>query len=186
MATFFADQIKFREWLEKNHRTASELVVGFYKVNSGKPSMTWSESVDQALCFGWIDGVRRSLDKESYTIRFTPRRPNSIWSTINIQKMEVLTKAGFVKAEGLQAFALRKEEKSNIYSHEKENIAFTPALEAHFRKNTAAWAFFTNQAPSYTKVITHWIMSAKKEETRLSRLEKTILASEQQKRLEKW
>lgn len=186
MTLFFENQQKFREWLEINHIKEKELVVGFYKVNSQKPSMTWSESVDQALCFGWIDGVRKSIDNESYCIRFTPRKPNSIWSAVNINKIEKLTKAGLMKTEGIQAFALRKDEKSNIYSHEKEKIEFTPDFLNQFKKNKTSWTFFTNQAPSYQKVITHWIMSAKREETRLSRLEKTIIASGQQKRLDKW
>lgn len=186
MATFFEDQHKFREWLEENHNKETELIVGFYKVKSGKPTMSWSESVDQALCFGWIDGIRKSIDAESYSIRFTPRKPDSIWSTININKIEALTKAGLMKPEGLQIFAVRKEEKSSIYSHEKENIEFTSEFLELFQKNKVAWTYFANQAPSYTKVITHWIMSAKREETRRSRLEKTIAASGQQKRLDKW
>lgn len=186
MVTFFKDQTEFREWLEINHLKENELIVGFYKVGSKKPSMTWSESVDQALCFGWIDGVRKSIDQESYCIRFTPRKPNSIWSSINIKKIDELTKSGLMKSKGLEAFALRKEEKSNIYSHEKEKIEFTPDLQKLFKMNKIAWTFFTNQAPSYQKVITHWIMSAKREEIRLSRLEKTITASEQQKKLDKW
>lgn len=186
MIIFFENQNKFRDWLELNHNKETELVVGFYKVNSGKPSMTWSESVDQALCFGWIDGVRKSIDNESYCIRFTPRKANSIWSTINIKKIVVLTKAGLMKTEGLQAFALRKEEKSNIYSHENKRAEFTSDFLKQFKKNKTAWTFFTSQAPSYQKVITHWIMSAKREETRQSRLEKTITSSEQKKRLDKW
>ncbi|MCC5927796.1 MAG: YdeI/OmpD-associated family protein [Cyclobacteriaceae bacterium] len=180
---FFENQFKFREWLENNHNKETELIVGFYKVDSGKPSMSWSESVDQALCFGWIDGVRKSIDKESYSIRFTPRRTNSIWSAINIKKIEVLTKAGLMKPEGLKAFSLRKEEKSKIYSHEKEFTELASEYINQFKQNTLAWDFFINQAPSYRKVITHWIISAKQEKTRLSRLEKVITASGQQERL---
>ena len=183
-ATFFENQLEFRDWLEKNHNNTKELMVGFYKVDSGKQSMTWSESVDQALCFGWIDGVRKSIDRDSYCIRFTPRKPNSIWSAININKVEVLTKAGLMKPEGLKAFGLRKEEKSKIYSHEKEIVKLTDNYLNQFKQDKVAWDFFIDQAPSYRKVITHWIMSAKQEKTRQSRLEKTITASRQQQRLE--
>lgn len=182
-ATFFPTQEKFREWLEKNHTSEKELLVGFYKVGTKKPSMTWSESVDQALCFGWIDGVRKSIDDESYSIRFTPRKPTSIWSAINIKKIEDLTKAGLMTPEGQKAFALRKEEKSGIYSHEKEPATLDPEFEKQFKANKKAWDFFNNQAPSYRKVMLHWIMSAKQEKTRLSRLEKTIVASELGKRV---
>lgn len=183
MATFFETQQHFRTWLQKNHLRHSELVVGFYKVDSGKQSMTWSQSVDQALCFGWIDGVRKSIDTESYCIRFTPRKPNSIWSTVNIRKVEALTKAGLMKPEGLKAFSLRQEEKSGIYSHEKEAAVLTPEYEKLFKTEKVAWNFFCAQAPSYRKVITHWIMSARQEKTRLSRLQKTIVASRLLKRL---
>ncbi|GAB0155204.1 YdeI/OmpD-associated family protein [Chryseobacterium sp. Alg-005] len=182
-ATFFSNQDDFRKWLEENHQIEKELLVGFYKVGSGKPSMSWSESVDQALCFGWIDGVRKSIDEESYSIRFTPRKPTSIWSAINIKKVEELTKAGLMTPAGQKAFELRKEEKSRVYSHEKEAIEFNSVYEKQFKAHKKAWEFFTNQAPSYKKVITHWIMNAKQEKTRLSRLEKVIKESELQKRL---
>jgi len=162
----------------------AELLVGFYKVGSGKPSMNWSQSVDQALCFGWIDGVRRSIDKESYSIRFTPRRSTSIWSAINIQKVEELTEAGLMTPEGQKAFALRTESKSRIYSHEKEPVNLDAGYEKQFRKNKVAWGFFIKQPPSYRKVMIHWIMNAKQEKTKLSRLEKAIQISGQQKRME--
>ncbi len=180
---FFENQYKFREWLENNHDKVSELIVGIYKVDSGKSSMSWSESVDQALCFGWIDGVRNTINKESYSIRFTPRKPNSIWSAINIKKVEALTNAGLMKPEGLKAFVLRKDEKSKIYSHETEIIEFSTDFIHQFKQNKIAWEFFQKQPPSYRKVMTHWIMSAKQEKTRQSRLEKTITASELQNRL---
>lgn len=180
---FFPTQTEFRHWLEKNHKTETELFVGFYKVASKKPSMTWSQSVDQALCFGWIDGIRRSIDKESYCIRFTPRRRNSNWSAINIRKIEELTKAGLMTHEGHTAFSLRKESKSQIYSYEQESLNFRLNYEKQFKMNKVAWDFFKKQAPSYQKNITHWIMSAKQEKTRLSRLEKTINESEKQKRI---
>ncbi len=182
-ATFFPKQEEFRNWLEKKHQTEKELLVGFYKVGTGKPSMTWSESVDQALCFGWIDGVRRSIDEESYSIRFTPRKPTSIWSAVNIKKMEALTKAGLMTEAGQKAFELRKEEKSAIYSHEKGLATLYPELEKQFKSHPEAWKFFNSQAPSYIKVMLHWIMSAKHEKTRVSRLEKTIQVSELGKRM---
>lgn len=180
---FFATQVKFRKWLEKNHKKETELLVGFYKVDSGKPSMTWPQSVDQALCFGWIDGVRRSINKESYSIRFTPRRSTSIWSTINIKKVGELTKSGLMTDAGQKAFALRTENKSGIYSHEKEPADLAKKYVRQFKTNKLAWNFFNVQAPSYRKVMIHWIMSAKQEKTRLSRLEKTIKLSGQQKRM---
>lgn len=182
-ATFFATQQDFRRWLEKNYKSQTEVIVGYYKVGSGKPSMTWSESVDQALCFGWIDGIRRSIDADSYCIRFTPRRPYSIWSVINICKVEELTKLGLMKSEGLKAFELRKDHKSKIYSYENPSINLELNFEKQFKRNKAAWKYFTAQAPSYQKLIVDWIMSAKQEKTQLSRLEKAITASADNRRL---
>ena len=181
--TFFATPEKFRAWLENHHHTETELLVGFYKVKSKKPSMSWSESVDQALCFGWIDGVRKSIDDESYTIRFTPRKKTSIWSAVNIKKIEELTKAGLMTPEGQKDFDLRSEERSRIYSHEKEPAVLDPEFEKQFKTNKTAWDYFIQQAPSYKKVMIHWIMSAKQEKTRISRLEKTINVSAEQKRM---
>ncbi|WP_163400150.1 YdeI/OmpD-associated family protein [Flavobacterium fluviatile] len=182
-ATFFPTQENFRAWLEKHYQTETELIVGFYKVSSKKPTMSWSESVDQALCFGWIDGIRKTIDDESYSIRFTPRKKSSIWSVINIKKVEQLTKAGLMKEAGLKAFELKSEERSGIYSHEKEAYILDPELEKQFRANKIAWDFFEKQAPSYKRVVIHIIMSAKQEKTRISRLEKAIAASAQQKRI---
>ena len=183
MPIFFSKSAEFRKWLEKNHKTKTELIVGYYKVDSGLPSMTWSESVDQALCFGWIDGVRRSIDDKSYCIRFTPRKPTSIWSAINIKKIEELTNKGLMKPEGLEIFQKRKEHKSRIYSHENETPILSPAFEKKFKTNKKAWKFFKSQAPSYQKVLVHWIMSAKQEPTRLTRLDKTIQTSGELKRV---
>lgn len=182
-ALFFETPKEFRKWLEKNHETETEVIVGFYKIGTKKSSMTWSESVDQALCFGWIDSVRRSIDKDSYCNRFTPRKSTSIWSAINIKKVEDLSKAGLMKPAGLKAFDLRKQEKMSIYSHENELASLTPEFEKQFKDNKKAWDFFNNQAPSYKKVMLHWIMSAKQEKTRISRLEKAIRESEQEKRV---
>ncbi|MBP6185045.1 MAG: YdeI/OmpD-associated family protein [Saprospiraceae bacterium] len=181
--TFFTSPEEFRSWLEKHHKTESELIVVFYKVATGKATMTWSESVDQALCFGWIDGITRSIDKESYCIRFTPRKPTSIWSTVNIKKMEKLTRDGLMTPAGEKAFSLRKEDKSNIYSHEKEPVPLDPHYVNQFQNNKTAWEFFIQQAPSYQKVMIHWIMSAKQEKTRQNRLDKMIKMSEMRKRV---
>jgi uncharacterized protein YdeI (YjbR/CyaY-like superfamily) len=177
-STFFAKQSDFRKWLEKNHKKEKELLVGFYKVGSGKPSMTWSQSVDEALCFGWIDAVRKSIDKDSYTIRFTHRRPGSIWSAINIKKVEELTKQGLMQPGGLAAFEKRKENKSRIYSYEKEPAKLAPTYEKKFKTNKKAWAFFKSLSPYYQKLGVHRIMDAKQEKTQISRLEKLIKESE--------
>jgi uncharacterized protein YdeI (YjbR/CyaY-like superfamily) len=180
---FFYDQYEFRTWLVKNHGIESELFVGYYKVDSGKPSMTWSQSVDQALCFGWIDGIRKSIDEQRYCIRFTPRRTTSIWSNINIKKVEMLKQKGLMTKPGLEAFNKRKKTKSGIYSFEKDSSKLNKSFEEAFKANKSAWEFFNKQAPSYQKTITHWIMSAKHEATQLSRLDKTIIASERQRRI---
>jgi len=158
------------------------LIVGYYKIGTGKPSMTWSQSVDQALCFGWIDGVRRTIDSESYSIRFTPRRNTSNWSAINIQKMSDLIKSGQMTAAGQRAFEERVEHRSKIYSYENEPVELDSKYEIQFKENKLAWEFFNSQAPSYKKLMIHWVMNAKQEKTRTSRLEKIISVSELQKR----
>lgn len=180
---FFADQILFREWLLAHHQTASELLVGFYKVTSKKPSMTWPQSVDQALCFGWIDSVRRTIDQDSYCIRFTPRKPDSIWSAVNIDKVKKLTEQGLMYPAGVRAFEQRKAEKSRVYSFENDAKKLSDHLEKKFREDRGAWKFFTTQSPSYQKTIIHWIMAAKQKTTQLARLEKTIAESHSQRRL---
>jgi len=171
---FFSDQGKFRKWLEKNHDKKKELIVGFYKKSSGKPSITWPESVDQALCFGWIDGIRRSIDEISYSIRFTPRNPKSTWSVVNIKKVGKLKKQGFMMPPGLAAFNLRKEQNSGVYSFEQKNINFNTEFEKIFKRNKKAWVNFQKEAPYYRKTVIHWVMSAKREETRLKRLNTLI------------
>lgn len=180
---FFSDQSKFRDWLATHHSSETELLVGFHKVGSGKPSMTWPESVDQALCFGWIDGVRRRIYDESYSIKFTPRKVGSIWSAVNIKKVEELTKSRLMQPAGIAAFEKRTEGRSKIYSYEKEAGELSDEFEKQFRKNKKAWEFFSTQAPSYRKVMIHHIMDAKQEKTRVSRLLITIEASENGKRL---
>jgi uncharacterized protein YdeI (YjbR/CyaY-like superfamily) len=180
---FFKNQHEFREWLESNHQSETELLVGYYKVGTGKSSMTWPESVDQALCFGWIDGVRKSIDKERYCIRFTPRKPGSIWSTVNIRKVDELTKKGLMKEAGIRAFKKLNQEKSNIYSFETRKGKLSDDFEKQFKASAGAWEFFRSQAPSYQRTAVHWIISAKQEKTRLSRLEKIIAESGKQNRL---
>ncbi len=167
---FFASPAAFRAWLKKHHASATELLVGFYKKDSGKSSITWPESVDQALCFGWIDGVRRRIDDVSYSIRFTPRKPVSNWSAINIARVAELTKLGLMQPAGLRAFEKRREDKSAIYSYENAVRTLDPADEKRFRANRKAWQFFNAQAPSYRRVCIYWVTSAKKEETRARRL----------------
>ena len=182
--TFFATPADFRQWLDKHYKDATELLVGYYKVGSGKASMTWPESVDQALCYGWIDGVRRTIDSEAYSIRFTPRRQGSIWSAVNIAKMEKLTQAGLVKPEGLAAFEKRTGSKSGIYAFEQKETAELPGeLLGIFKANKPAWLFFEAQPPGYKKQMLHRIVTAKQEKTKLQRLEKLIEASAQNKRL---
>ena len=175
---FFPTPSSFRKWLEKNHDKAKELLVGFYKVNSGKPSMTWSESVDEAICFGWIDGVRKSIDAESYSIRFTPRKPGSIWSAINIQKVEHLSKKGLMHPSGIAAFEKRKDSKSRIYSYEKPPEVLSDDFLKKFKSNEKAWQFFQSMPPSYRRTAVHWVMNAKQENTRLKRLNELINDSE--------
>jgi len=172
--TFFAKQSDFRKWLQKNHKKESELLVGLYKVDSGKPSMTWSQSVDEALCFGWIDGVRKSIDKDSYQIRFTQRKSTSIWSAINIKKIEELTKQGLMQPAGLASFEKRTESKSKIYSYEKDKVDLTQDFKKQFKANKKAWDYFLSLAPSYRKVSAHWVMSAKQEMTKIKRLNQLI------------
>lgn len=174
-ATFFRTQADFRQWLEKYHETETELFVGFYKKASKIPSITWSESVDEAICFGWIDGVRKSIDDKSYMIRFTPRRPNSIWSAVNLKKIEELTQKGLMKPAGIAIFKKRKEGKSKVYAYEqKQNVKLDIVYEKEIKANEKAWAYFEVLAPSYKKATIWWIMSAKQEKTRLKRLNITI------------
>jgi len=176
--TFFATENDFRKWLDKNYATETELLVGFYKTRSGKASITWPQSVSQALCYGWIDGLRKSLSDDSYTIRFTPRKATSIWSAVNIDKMEDLQLNGLMQPAGLAAFEKRTEAKSKIYSHERtEEAVLPPDLETEFKANTAAWEFFIKQAPSYKKAVIHIIITAKQEKTKRSRFEKLVAAS---------
>ena len=173
---FFPTQKDLRKWFEKNHKKEKELFVGYYKVSSGKLSVTWSESVDEPLCFGWIDGIRKSIDEESYCNRFTPRKPTSNWSANNIKKVEELTKLGLMKPEGLKAFGYRKEENSKIYAYENPKVEFDKSFEKSFKANKKAWEFYQTATPTYRKVTTRWVMSAMQESTKLKRLNELINA----------
>jgi uncharacterized protein YdeI (YjbR/CyaY-like superfamily) len=180
---FFDSALSFRNWLEVNHQNETEIQVGFYKVGTKKPSLTWSESVDEAICFGWIDGIRKSIDDESYTIRFTQRNPKSNWSAVNIKKVEEMIRLGKMTPYGLTAYEMRSEDRSAIYSYENLPEKLNPEMEVRFRENSAAWEFFEKQPPSYRKPRIYWVMSAKQEVTQLSRLDKLIEASAEGKRL---
>ena len=178
MPMFFATAAAWRAWLERNHSVEVELVVGFYKTMSGKPSMSWPESVDEALCFGWIDGVRRRLDVDAYCIRFTPRKAQSIWSAINVAKIEALRKAAKMHPAGEAAFANRTVEKTGVYSFERAEAAkFSKVQLQRLKKNPTAWAFFEMQAPWYQRTCAHWVTSAKQEVTRERRLQQLIADS---------
>ncbi len=175
---FFPTQAHWRRWLEEHHADKDELWVGFYKTGTGRPSITWPQSVDEALCFGWIDGVRKSIDAERYMIRFTKRRATSIWSAVNIKRMAFLEENGLVNEAGRLAFKGRKAGRSGIYAYEnRHKAALTPAMRRTFQANAKAWKFFSAQAPWYRRTVTWYIISAKKEETRERRLAKVIAAS---------
>jgi uncharacterized protein YdeI (YjbR/CyaY-like superfamily) len=175
---FFATAAAFRAWLEKHHATADEQWVGFYKVATGKPSISWQESVDEALCFGWIDGLRKKIDDEAYKIRFTPRRPQSKWSAKNIASVENLVAAGRMRPAGMEAYEKRRDDRSGTYSYEQRDAAkLTGEYEQRMRENPAAWEFFQRQAPWYRRTAAFWVISAKKEVTRLRRLDTLIAES---------
>jgi uncharacterized protein YdeI (YjbR/CyaY-like superfamily) len=175
---FFATPAAFEAWLEEHHASARELWVGYYKKDSGQPSITWPESVDEALRFGWIDGLRKTIDAQRYRIRFTPRKPGSNWSAVNVARVAVLTAEGRMRPAGLAAFARRRDERTAIYSYEQRHEAtFDAASEEQIRANEEAWAFFSARPPSYRQAAIRWVMNAKKEETRQRRLETLIADS---------
>ncbi len=176
--TFFPTPNDFRKWLEANHERHPELLVGFYKKGTGRPSITWPESVEQALCFGWIDGVRRSVDEHSYTIRFTPRKADSNWSAINIRTVNRLIEQGLMHRAGVTAFERRSEKRSVIYSYEqKKDHKLPPVFEKKLKANKEAWDFFQSRAPHYRRTAAYWVISAVKEETREKRLATLIADS---------
>lgn len=169
MPTYFASEAEFRRWLNANHEAAPELLVGFWKKGSGKPSIDWPQARDQALCFGWIDGVRRSLGDEAYTIRFTPRRKGSIWSKVNVDRFNALKSDGLMTAAGERAYEENKH-KTGLYSYEKPLAKLTKAEDAKLRSNKAAWRYWEAQPPGYRKLVLNWITTAKRPETREKRL----------------
>jgi uncharacterized protein YdeI (YjbR/CyaY-like superfamily) len=180
---FFKSPVELREWLEENHDKATELYVGFYKKSSGHIGITYPQALDEALSFGWIDGVRRSIDDTSYTIRFTPRKPRSIWSLVNIKRANELADLGLMGPPGLKAFNERDKSRSKLYSYEREVAELGDAYEKRFRANKKAWDFFQAQPPSYRKTATWWAMSARREESRLNRLAALIESTEKGQRL---
>jgi uncharacterized protein YdeI (YjbR/CyaY-like superfamily) len=180
---YFASAADFRRWLETHHDSHRELVVGFHKVGTRTPSMTWTESVREALCFGWIDGVRRRVDDARYSIRFTPRKAGSIWSAVNLQHVESLIAAGRMHAAGLSAYAARSEAKSKVYAFEQAAVAFSAQDLAQFAATPHALAFFDTQPPSYRKTAMWWVISAKQPATRTRRLAKLIACSGNRERL---
>jgi len=176
---FFPTSADFRAWLEKNHKLEQEVIVGFYKKVSGKPSLTWPESVDAALSYGWIDGVRNSIDATSYAIRFTPRKPSSTWSAINLRRVAELTRQGLMRPGGIKAFEARRDDKSAIYSYEqRHNPRLSPDYEKQFQANRTAWEYFQARPPWYRRTATYYVISAKQEETRQRRLAELIRDSE--------
>ena len=180
---FFKTQADFRKWLAARHASETELWVGFYKKDTGKASITWPQSVDEALCFGWIDGIRKNIDEVSYKIRFTPRKQRSTWSAVNIKRVPELTEQGLMEAAGLKAFAARQENTSGIYSYEQRTPELPAQYARNLKKNAAAWKFFQAQPPSYRKAVNWWVVSAKQEETRLKRLDKLIDDSAEGRRI---
>jgi len=174
--TFFPTEDDFRRWLEDNQKTAAELLVGFWKKGSGKPSIDWPQARDQALCFGWIDGVRKSLGEEAYTIRFTPRRKGSIWSKVNVERFAALKVEGHMTAAGKRAFE-ENTGKRQVYAYENAHKELAPEDQAQLRRNKTAWADWEKRPPGYRRVVTHWITSAKKPETRAKRLAILIASS---------
>lgn len=182
-AIFFGNQQAFREWLAKNHDSATEIWVGYYKKGTPQHNLTWPQSVDQALCFGWIDGIRKSIDESRYCNRFTPRKPGSNWSLVNIRKAEEMIACGLMMPAGLEAFSKRKTEKSGVYSFENGATELPAQFLSLFKLHPEAWSFFEQQSASYRKTAIHWILSAKQETTRLSRLEKVKALSSDKRRL---
>lgn len=182
---YFRSPAEFRAWLEKNHNTATELLVGFYKKDSGEKGITWPEAVDQALCFGWIDSVRQRVDDRRYSNRFTPRKRTSIWSDVNIKRVAELTEQGQMQPAGLKAFEARNQAKAGSYSNENKDEArkLSDDYEQQFRANKKAWDYYQLQSPSYQRAANWWVMSAKQESTRIKRLATLIADSEKGQRL---
>jgi uncharacterized protein YdeI (YjbR/CyaY-like superfamily) len=181
---FFKSGPEFHRWLEKHHGDTAELLLGFYKVGSGRGGITYQQALDEALAFGWIDGVRKSLDDASYTIRFTPRKTRSVWSAVNIKRVNELIADGRMQPAGMEAFGRRTDDKSAIYAYEQRRAGLDPASERQFRANKKAWEFFQAQAPWYQRTAAYWVTSAKKEETRAKRLSILMRDSEGGRRID--
>jgi uncharacterized protein YdeI (YjbR/CyaY-like superfamily) len=171
---FFASAAEFGKWLKEHHDKADVLLVGFHKIGTGKPSLTWPESVDEALCWGWIDGVRNRIDDESYTVRFTPRRLGSNWSAVNIRRAEALVRDGRMQPAGTRAFEAKREERFGVYSYEQRPKELVEPYAGMLARNAKARAFFESQSPSYRRTATWWVVSAKKEETRTARAKQLV------------
>jgi uncharacterized protein YdeI (YjbR/CyaY-like superfamily) len=182
-ARFFASPEEWRAWLEEHHDREPEVLVGYWKRGTGRPSLTWAESVDEALCFGWIDGVRRRVDDERYCIRFTPRRPRSRWSEVNVARVAELERGGRMRPAGRAAFAARTEEGTYSYERQQREAALDPERERRLRADEAAWAYFSAQPPSYRRAVIHWVTSARREETRDRRLAQLVECSAQGRRV---
>ncbi len=177
---YFASAAEFGRWLEKRHAAKTELWVGFHKKHTARPSLTWPESVDEALCHGWIDGIRKRVDEARYTIRFTPRKPGSIWSAINIRRAEQLIADGKMRPRGLDAFRARREDRARVYSYEQGGPKLSAGQERRLRANAKAWKFFRSRSDAYRRTASWWVVSAKREETRDKRLEVLIACSERE------
>ena len=183
-ALYFDSPAAFGAWLDEHCASETEVLVGFWKVASGRPSLTWSESVDEALCRGWIDGVRRRVDDERFTIRFTPRKARSTWSLVNVRKVAELTAQGRMRPAGIAAFEARREEDTGVYSFERAHAVLDAAGEARFQAQPQAWEWFQGQAPSYRRAVLHWVTSAKREKTRERRLTQLIADSAAGRRID--
>jgi len=181
---FFNDPIQFRKWLEKNHDKKTELLVGLHKKDAGKKTLTYAEALDEALCYGWIDGVRKNFDEISYTIRFSPRKPRSIWSNVNVNHVKRLQKEGRMMPSGLAAFAKRDDKRTGIYAFENAPRELPAKFLKTFRANKEAWKFFSAQPPGYRRLAVFWVVSAKREETQIRRLGQLLELSENRERLE--
>ena len=184
--TYFPSAADFRAWLTANHVQLTELFVGFHKKDSGKPSITYPEALDQALCFGWIDGVRKSVNATSYMVRFTPRKPKTYWSKVNTNRANQLVKLGLMQPPGAKVFQARDQATTARYSFERETAKLSPASAKQFKSNPKAWTFFQSQPPYYQRVCTWWVVSAKQDTTRLRRLQTLITASTQHRRLDQF
>ncbi len=183
MATFFPTQADFRKWLQANHASEMELWVGYFKVSSGRDSITWAQSVDEALCFGWIDGIRKRMDDQSYMIRFTPRKRTSTWSKVNIARVDALIAEGRMQPSGLEAFARRVDAKSGTYSYEQVSVELPNEYLGRLRQNKEAYRYYCSEAPSYIRAANWWVCSAKREQTRWKRLAQLIADCEAGRRI---